>query len=45
MNGAGPAVSLAVSHQDRVIEPPKGAVTLARSKHTEHAMLAYDGAR
>jgi GMP synthase-like glutamine amidotransferase len=44
MNGAGPTVSLAVSHQDQVIEPPKGAVTLARSKHTEHAMLAYDGA-
>jgi GMP synthase-like glutamine amidotransferase len=37
-------MSLAVSHQDQVIEPPTGAVTLARSAHTEHAMLAYEGA-
>lgn len=44
MNGASPTLSLAVSHQDQVIEPPKGAVTLASSKHTDHAMLAYDGA-
>lgn len=44
MSGAGAALSLAVSHQDQVIEPPKGATTLARSAHTEHAMLAYEGA-
>ncbi|OYW42104.1 MAG: hypothetical protein B7Z38_06150 [Rhodobacterales bacterium 12-64-8] len=42
MAGAGQAVSLAVSHQDQVITPPRGATTLARSAHTEHAMLAYD---
>ena len=44
MNGAGATVSLSASHQDQVIEPPRGATTLARSKHTEHAVLAYDGA-
>jgi GMP synthase-like glutamine amidotransferase len=44
MAGAGPDMSLAVSHQDQVIEPPLGAMTLARSAHTEHAMLAYEGA-
>jgi GMP synthase-like glutamine amidotransferase len=44
MAGAGASMSLAVSHQDQVIEPPLGAVTLARSAHTEHAMLAYEGA-
>jgi GMP synthase-like glutamine amidotransferase len=44
MTDAGQAVSLSVSHQDQVIAPPKGAVTLARSAHTEHAMLAYEGA-
>jgi GMP synthase-like glutamine amidotransferase len=44
MNDAKASVSLSVSHQDQVIEPPPGAVTLARSKHTEHAMLAYEGA-
>jgi len=38
------AISLSASHQDQVITPPSGAVTLARSKHTEHAMLAYSGA-
>lgn len=37
-------VSLAVSHQDQVITPPVGAVTLARSAHTEHAMLVYEDA-
>lgn len=42
MAGAGQAVSLAVSHQDQVITPPKGVTTLARSAHTEHAILAYD---
>jgi len=41
MAGAGPTVSLSVSHQDQVITPPAGAVTLARSAHTDHAMLAY----
>jgi GMP synthase-like glutamine amidotransferase len=44
MSGAGATISLNVSHQDQVIEPPKGAITLARSKHTEHAMLEYPGA-
>jgi GMP synthase-like glutamine amidotransferase len=44
MAGAGASVSLAVSHQDQVITPPAGAVTLARSAHTEHAMLAYEDA-
>jgi GMP synthase-like glutamine amidotransferase len=44
MAGAGPKVSLSVSHQDQVIIPPKGAQTLARSAHTEHAMLSYDNA-
>ena len=44
MAGAGAAVSLSVSHQDQVIVPPEGAVTLARSAHTDHAMLAYTGA-
>jgi GMP synthase-like glutamine amidotransferase len=44
MAEAGASMSLAVSHQDQVIEPPLGAVTLARSAHTEHAMLAYEGA-
>lgn len=44
MAGAGPTVSLSVSHRDQVITPPTGAVTLARSTHTDHAMLAYEGA-
>lgn len=44
MNGVGPTVSLSVSHQDQVITPPTGAITLARSAHTEHAILAYDNA-
>ena len=44
MRGAGASLSLSVSHQDQVIAPPAGAVTLARSDHTEHAMLAYEGA-
>lgn len=42
MAGAGEAISLAVSHQDQVIAPPRGATTIARSAHTAHAMLAYD---
>lgn len=41
MEGAGGTVSLSASHQDQVITPPAGAVTLARSAHTDHAMLAY----
>jgi GMP synthase-like glutamine amidotransferase len=44
MTHAGPRVSLSVSHQDQVIVPPPGAATLARSAHTEHAMLAYPNA-
>lgn len=44
MAGAGPTVALSVSHQDQVITPPAGARTLARSTHTDHAMLAYDTA-
>jgi GMP synthase-like glutamine amidotransferase len=44
MNDAGPNFSLSASHQDQVIEAPSGAVTLARSNHTEHAMLAYEQA-
>lgn len=44
MSGAGPTLSLSVSHQDQVISPPAGAVTLASSAHTEHAMLAYTDA-
>lgn len=42
MAGAGATVALSVSHQDQVISPPAGAATLARSAHTDHAMLAYD---
>ena len=41
MAGAGQTIALSVSHQDQVITPPRGAVTLARSSHTDHAMLAY----
>lgn len=44
MTGVGAQVALSVSHQDQVITPPRGAVTLARSSHTDHAMLAYDNA-
>ncbi len=44
MEGAGDTFSLGVSHQDQVITPPPGAKTLARSRHTDHAMLAYDAA-
>jgi GMP synthase-like glutamine amidotransferase len=44
MNGGGATISLSASHQDQVIEPPAGAATLASSKHTDHAMLAYDNA-
>jgi GMP synthase-like glutamine amidotransferase len=44
MTDAGATISLNTSHQDQVIEPPKGATTLARSKHTDHAMLEYSSA-
>jgi GMP synthase-like glutamine amidotransferase len=44
MTNAAPTVSLSVSHQDQVISPPAGAITLARSAHTDHAILAYEGA-
>lgn len=44
MNEPRSRISLSVSHQDQVIEPPAGAATLARSSHTEHAALAYESA-
>jgi GMP synthase-like glutamine amidotransferase len=44
MMDAGSAFSLGVSHQDQVIAPPAVARTLARSAHTDHAMLVYDDA-
>jgi GMP synthase-like glutamine amidotransferase len=44
MADAGSTLSLGVSHQDQVIVPPAGARTLARSAHTDHAMLVYDDA-
>lgn len=44
MTDAGPTFSLSVSHQDQVIAPPTGAQTLAKSAHTDHAMLVYDTA-
>ncbi len=44
MASAGSQVALSVSHQDQVITPPPGARTLARSAHTDHAMLVYDSA-
>ena len=44
MSDAGPSFSLSASHQDQVIAPPAGVTTLARSAHTEHAMLVYDQA-
>jgi len=44
MSSAGRTVSLSVSHQDQVITPPAAAITLARSAHTDHAMLAYQDA-
>ena len=44
MAHAGPTFSLGASHQDQVITPPKSARTLARSTHTDHAMLVYDHA-
>ncbi|MBU6318439.1 MAG: type 1 glutamine amidotransferase [Alphaproteobacteria bacterium] len=36
--------SLVASHQDQVISAPKRSVTLARSAHTDHAMLVYEDA-
>lgn len=41
MLGAGGSFSLVASHQDQVIAAPQSAVTLARSVHTDHAMLVY----
>lgn len=41
MGEPGATLSLSVSHQDQVIVPPSSATTLARSGHTEHAMLEY----
>lgn len=41
MADAPAAFSLAASHQDQVITPPAGAVTIARSAHTDHAMLHW----
>ncbi len=36
--------SIAVSHQDQVLDPPPGARTLARSSFTPFAALAYESA-
>lgn len=44
MVDAGETISLSVSHQDQVVTPPPRATTLARSAHTEHAMLVYQDA-
>lgn len=44
MGEGRPAISLSASHQDQVITPPAGAVTLARSDHTDHAILEYSNA-
>jgi GMP synthase-like glutamine amidotransferase len=44
MADAPASLSLAASHQDQVITPPAGARTLARSAHTEHALLAWEDA-
>jgi len=44
MTDAGASFSLAVSHQDQVMAPPAGVATLARSNHTEHAMLHWHDA-
>jgi GMP synthase-like glutamine amidotransferase len=41
MRDAGASLSLVASHQDQVIAPPPGVRTLARSAHTEHAMLSW----
>lgn len=44
MTNAAASFALAVSHQDQVIAPPAGVVSLARSSHTEHAMLHWPDA-
>lgn len=44
MSNAGASFALSASHQDQVITPPDGATTLARSAHTDHAMLVYEQA-
>lgn len=41
MRDAGETFALSVSHQDQVITPPSGAKTLARSAHTDHALIEY----
>jgi len=41
MGEARQEISLSASHQDQVLTPPAGAITLARSAHTNHAMLEY----
>jgi GMP synthase-like glutamine amidotransferase len=38
----GKPISLACSHQDQVIEPPRGAKTFMSSDFTPHAGLLYD---
>lgn len=42
--GAGPTISMAVSHQDQVLSLPVGARLLARSDFTPFAILAYEQA-
>ncbi len=44
LTGSAERFALTASHQDQVITPPTSAATLARSAHTDHAMLAYDDA-
>lgn len=44
MRDASDRFSLVASHQDQVITPPANARTLARSAHTDHAMLAWTDA-
>ncbi len=41
MSPAPSKVSCAVSHQDQVVAPPPGAITLAASDFCPHAVLAY----
>jgi len=44
MSSAGRTVALSVSRRSQVITPPAAAITLARSAHADHAMLAYQDA-
>ena len=41
MNPAPSKIACAVSHQDQVVAPPPGAVTLAASDFCPHAVLSY----